>query len=145
MPRLCPLLVAVLVSVGCSLPATTFDAYEDKAIHAAEDVLSQARTAVLAADLARRDRTFPVSVAVQLEEAETAAVGANDEFAAILPPDQRSEALRRELLPLLEDAADLIARMRFEARRGDVTALVGLADTLAEPADRIDAWVASHG
>jgi hypothetical protein len=124
-------LVALLGS--CTLPALTFADYRGKAIEAAEETISQGETAVLTAELADRDRLFSPSVSVQLESAEQAAAAAVDDFASVLPPDGRSERLRRTILPLLEETSDLIARMRFAARRGDAGQLQELRSSLEEP------------
>jgi hypothetical protein len=134
----------LLVSIACSLPATSFAAYRSKAIDAVEEAVSQARTAILTADLASRDRLLAPSVKVQLEEAEAAATSAVDGFAAVLPPDPDSDALRRRLLPILGDVVDLIASMRFEAARGNTDELVRIRPSLSGPTDRLDAWAKAH-
>jgi hypothetical protein len=142
MPRSRTLLALVIcAAVGCSLPATTFDAYRSKAVDAAEEVASQARTAILTAHLARGDRLLASAIAVQLEDAETATAGAVESFASVQPPDARADDLRARILPVLEEASDAIARMRFEARRGKVSALSELSDSLASPTARLEEWV----
>jgi hypothetical protein len=128
------LLSSMIALLGsCSLPALTFADYRGKAIEAAEETISQGETAVLTAELADRDRLFSPAVSVQLESAEQAAAAAVDNFASVLPPDGRSEDLRRTILPLLEQTSDLIARMRFAARRGDASQLQELRASLEEP------------
>jgi hypothetical protein len=138
------LALAICAAVGCSLPATTFDAYRSKAIDAAEEVASQARTAILTAQLTRGDRLLPSAIAVQLEDAETAAAGAVESFASVQPPDARADDLRARILPVLEEASDGIARMRFEARRGRVFALSEQSDSLASPTARLEEWVLAN-
>jgi hypothetical protein len=136
------LVPCVLVALtACSLPAFTFDDYRGKAVEAAEEAISQGETATLTAELARRDRLFPTSVAVQLEDAEEAAVAVVDGFASVLPPDEPSEQLRRSVLPLIQDTSDLIARMRFAARHGDVARLRELTGSLEDPLRRLEAFV----
>jgi hypothetical protein len=128
------LLSSMIALLGsCSLPALTFADYRGKAIEAAEETISQGETAVLTAELADRDRLFSPAVSVQLESAEQAAAAAVENFASVLPPDGRSEDLRRTILPLLEQTSDLIARMRFAARRGDARQLQELRASLEEP------------
>jgi signal transduction histidine kinase len=142
MPRPRVLLALVFcAAVGCSFPATTFEAYRSKAVDAAEEVASQARTAILTAHLARQDRLLASAVAVQLEDAETAAVGAVQSFASVQPPDGRADRLRGRILAVLQRASDTITRMRFEARRGGVSALSQLSDSLATPTARLEDWV----
>jgi hypothetical protein len=134
--------VAVLLpSVACSLPALSFADYRGKAIEAAEETISQGETAILTAELASRDRLFSPAVSVQLEGAERAASAAAEDFAAVLPPDARSENLRRTVLPLLEQTSDLIARMRFAARDGDAGQLQELRSSLEDPLRRLEDWV----
>jgi hypothetical protein len=143
--RRCATAFLLLLSVACSLPATTFDAYRSKAVDAAEEVVSQARTVILVADLARRDRLLGSAIPVQLQATEATAAGAVASFASMLPPDPRSDELRAEILPRLEGASDLIARMRFAARRGDAASLPSLAAALTGPTDRLERWIQAHG
>jgi hypothetical protein len=138
-------LVAVFLCVACSLPAFSFDDYRGKAIEAAEETISQGETAILSAELADRDRLFSPAVAVQLEGAEQAAAAAAEDLASVLPPDGRSEDLRRTILPLLEQTSDLIARMRFAAREGDADRLQELRTALGDPLRRLEDWVAAPG
>jgi hypothetical protein len=145
MPRPRVLLALVFcAAVGCSLPATTFEAYRSKAVDAAEDVASQARTAILTAELARADRLLASAVTVQLEDAEMTAVGAVESFALAQPPDARADRLRARILPLLERAADAITRMRFEAKRGHVAAALELRSSLLDPAAALERYAGSN-
>jgi hypothetical protein len=131
-----------LVFLGaCGLPALSFDDYRGKAVETAEETISQGATAILVAELEERDRLFPTSVAVQLEDAEAAALAAADDFASVPPPDERSERLRRTVLPLLKTTADLIAQMRFAARHGDARRLHELKASLEDPLRRLEDFV----
>jgi hypothetical protein len=143
MPRPRVLLALVICAVGCSLPATSFEAYRSKAVDAAEEVASQARTAILTAQLARRDRLLATAVAVQLKDAEEAAIGAVESFASVQPPDAHADRLRARILPLLERASDAITRMRFEAKREDMAALRHLRSSLSEPTEVLERWATS--
>ena len=125
---------------GCSLPATTFEAYRSKAAEAAQEVVSQAGTAILTAHLAGQDRLLGSAVAMQLKDAETAAAAAVDSFASVQPPDARADHLRARILPVLERASDAITRMRFEAKRGHTAALLGLRSSLIEPTGVLEQW-----
>ena len=145
MPRPRVLLALVFcAAVGCSLPATTFEAYRSKALDAAEEVASQARTAILTAELARQDRLLATAVAVQLKEAERAASALVESFASVQPPDARADRLRARILPLLERASDAITRMRFEAKRDHMAALVRLRSSLIEPTEVLERWATSN-
>ena len=132
-----------LCSVACSLPATTFEAYRAKAADAAREVVSQARTAILASHLRGQDRLLSDAVAVQLRDAEKAAATAVAKFASVQPPDAPADHLRARILPLLDRASDAIARMRFEATRDDTAALLRSRSSLMDPADALERWAAS--
>ena len=138
------IVVMLLCSVACSVPATTFEAYRSKAVDAAEDVASQARTAILTAELAGADRLLATAVTVQLEDAETTAVGAVESFASAQPPDARADRLRARILPLLERAADAITRMRFEAKRGHIAAALELRSSLLDPTAALERYAGSN-
>jgi hypothetical protein len=136
------LLASVIALLGsCSLPAISFADYRGKAIEAAEETISQGETAILTAELADRDRLFSPAVSAQLEGAEQAAAAAAADFASVLPPDGRSEDLRRTVLPLLGQTSDLIARMRFAARQGDTSQLQELMAALEDPLRQLEDWV----
>ena len=139
------LALVICVAVGCSLPATTFESYRSKAAEAADEVVSQARTAILLAHLAGQERLLDTAVAAQLKDAERAAIGAVQSFASVQPPDARSDHLRVRILPLLERASDAITRMRFEAKRGDTASLLRLRSSLTRPADVLERWAESVG
>ena len=142
-PRL-SLVLLICAAAGCSLPATTFDAYRSKAANAADEATSQARTAILTAHLVGRDRLLRTSAAVQLQEAEAATAAAVETFASVQPPDRRADRLRSRILPVLERVSDLISRMRFEARREDTAGLLALRSALIEPADALDRWATAN-
>jgi hypothetical protein len=103
-------------------------------------VASQARTAILTADLAARDRLLASAVAVQLADAEAAATAAVQSFASVEPPDARADRLRARILPALEEATDAITRMRFEALRDDTAGMLELRSFLVEPAEVLERW-----
>ena len=141
MPRPRSLLALVIcAAVGCSLPVTTLEAYRSKAADAAQEVVSQVRTAILTAHLAGQDRLLSSAVAVQLKDAGKAAAKAVESFASVQPPDARADELRARILPLLQRASDAITRMRFAARREDMAAVLHVRSSLIEPADVLDRW-----
>jgi len=137
------IVLLLLCSVACSLPATTFDAYRAKAADAAREVVSQARTAILVSRLEGGDRLLSSAVTVQLRDAEKTAATAVAAFASVRPPDARADHLRARLLPLLDRASDAITRMRFEATRDDTAALLRSRSSLVEPADALERWADS--
>jgi hypothetical protein len=113
-------------------------------VDAAEEATSQARTAILTAQLVDRDRLLRTSAAVQLQEADAATAAAVETFASVQPPNPRADRLRARILPVLERVADLISRMRFEARREDTAALLGFRSELIEPTDALERWVTAN-
>jgi hypothetical protein len=119
-------------------PARDFAAYRDKAVDSAASSLSQARTAILTAQLANADGLFAPNVSVQLAAAESGAITSRDVFASIQPPDAPSDRLRAVLLPLLTEVVDQIAMMRIAARRNDLRAITPLVGPLSEAADRLE-------
>jgi hypothetical protein len=135
---------AVIAAGSCVVPARSFEAYESKAVDSAETALSQARTAILTGELAGRGRLFAPFASVQLQEAEVGADTAASTFASVQPPDASSDALRGELLPLLQDAASLIADLRIEARRGDLDRVAQGITPLKPVADRLERFVSEH-
>ena len=132
------------IAVGCGLPARDFSDYLAKATEAADESISEAETALFAADLWLRARLFQNSLAVQLEDAEQAAGDALDGFASVLPPDRPSEAIRAELVPMLDETADLIAGMRFAVRHGDLARFRQASDALDDSARRLESWAGQH-
>ena len=138
------LALVICAAVGCSLPATSFESYRSKAADAADEVVSQARTAILTAHLAGQDRLLDTAVAAQLKDAETAAAAVVESFASVQPPDARADQLRARILPVLERASDAITRMRFEAKRGHTAALLGLRSSLIEPTGVLEQWADSN-
>jgi hypothetical protein len=138
------LLLVGAVAAGCVLPAPSAGAFESKASESAASAVSDARTALLAAALAIGDRSFAPLISVQLAESATGAASTAATFASIQPPDAAADRLRAQLLPLLQRAADLIARMRIAARRGDVQALQELRGPLAPAADALERFAEAH-
>ena len=107
---------AVLVLCSCVGPARSFDAYEGKAADTAASVASAVETARLAVEAAGGDRAFATYVSVVLAEAERDARGTDVIFSAIQPPDARSDALRTQLLRLIDRAETVLSDLRIAAR-----------------------------
>jgi hypothetical protein len=134
----------LLTAAACVSPVLNFAAYEDKALDTARSALSEARTAILAAELARTDRLFGPTISIQLQEAEIGATSTRDTFASIQPPDDASDVLRAQLLPMLDEAEELVSQMRIAARRGDTDDVVRLAGLLTQAAEAIERFEAQH-
>jgi hypothetical protein len=142
--RVFGVLLAVLLTSGCVAPARSFSAFESKAVDSAESARSDAETAILAADLAARGRLGSATTSDVLQEAAIGAATAAATFATIQPPDPASDALRRELLPELQRAADTIALMQIAARRVDVAAVSDLSTDLRPIADGLERFELDH-
>ena len=139
------IILLFVCSAGCSLPATTFEAFRSQAADAATEVAAQARTAILLAHLAGQDRTLATATAAQLTDAEKTAATAVERFASVQPPDARANDLRARILPVLERASDAVTRMRFEAARGHTAALLRLRSSLLDAAEALERLAESTG
>lgn len=79
-----------------------------------------------------------------LADAERDAIGARGSFASIQPPDGASDRLRDELITMLDDAVDRLARLRIAARRNDLEGLARLADPLPDQAGQLEDFAEDH-
>ena len=77
-------------------------------------------------------------------EAAVGATSVRDTFASIQPPDPESDALRAELLPVLEQAAGLIDSMRIAARRADARTMAAIGAELEPVAATLERFVEDH-
>jgi len=138
------MVVALATAAGCVAPARTFDDFEGKAVTSAESAASQTRTAILTSSVSERSRLPGPTASVIVAEAAAGATSVRDTFASIQPPDPESDALRAELLPVLEQAADLIASMRIAARRSDAQAMAAIGAELQPVAVNLERFVEDH-
>jgi hypothetical protein len=138
-------LLVFLSGPACVGPARTFETYEGKAVAAAEETVSALRTAILGARVAVEGRSFPPTTSVLIADAERDAVGARGSFASIQPPDGASDRLRDELIAMLDDAVDRLARLRIAARRTDLEDLARLADPLTYQAGQLEDFAEELG
>jgi hypothetical protein len=132
-------------ATGCTAPARTTAAYRSKATNTADEVVSAARTVLLAAQIRDAGRSFPQTIAVTIADAETDAETARDAFASIQPPDAESDGIRATLLPPVERACDVIATVRIAARRADVGTLSDVAAPLEKLADGLEGFSERYG
>jgi len=133
-----------LAAVACVGPARTFETYEGKAVAAAEETVSALRTVILGARVGADGRSFPPTISTLFADVEGDAIGARSAFASIQPPDEASDRLRRELMPLLDEAVGTLAELRIAARRADLPALPRLAAPLVGLADELERFAAEH-
>jgi hypothetical protein len=115
---------AACVLGACTGPARTASDYRLKARHSAQEAQSAVATSRMAARLVKSNGAFSAYIAVVLSNAEGDASSVESTFGSIQPPDPRSDRLRAELSPVLNDVVDTISGMRIAARRHAWSALL---------------------
>jgi hypothetical protein len=139
------LFLVVAMAASCVAPARSQGAYQAKAVDTAEAVVSAARTVLLTARLAADGGSFAATIAVAVADAESDAASARDAFASVQPPDAASDAIRRDVLPVVERAVRVIQSVRIAARRGELDRLPAVARPLDAIATRLDRFSTSGG
>ena len=137
-------LLIALLCAGCVGPARSFDTYEGKAATTADSVGSAVETARLAVDAASEGRAFSPYLSVVFAEAEDDAGASGATFATIQPPDERSAALRTELLDLVGRAEDVLADLRISVRWGELDRLDEIAGPLGPISAQLTAFAETH-
>jgi hypothetical protein len=142
------LAVALATVTGCVRhpvgPARTFDTYEDKATTTAEEALSAVSTTILAAQVGTAGQAWGPYLSILVSGQEDAIAGVEGTFASVQPPDARSDALRRQLLDIVQPAVDHIAQVRITVRRGRLDDLVAVARPLDDDQLQLRAFLESH-
>jgi hypothetical protein len=136
---------SLVLTGGCIAPARTFDAYAGKAAATAESSVSALRTVILGARVAAAGRSFPSTISILVSEAEREVTSARSAFLSIQPPDQASDRLRDELVPMLDMAVNGVSELRITARRADLEALPARAAPLRDLADRLEDFAQEYG
>jgi hypothetical protein len=137
--------VVALAAAACVQPvgpARTFDDYEDKARDTAETTLGSIQTVRLAVE--ESDGLIPPYASALLSDAEGDAGGAQATFEGIQPPGPAADRLREDLIPLLDEATDLLADARITARRAELGHLGDLANPLQRVAGRLEQFIEGH-
>jgi len=144
-------IVAVLalgVATGCVShpvgPARTFDTYEDKAATTAEAALSAVSTTILAAQVRSDGNASGPSLSILISEQEDDLTAVQGTFASIQPPDDRSDALRRQLDDILAPAVEHVADVRLTVRRGRLDDLAAVAEPLDDDQRQLRAFLDGH-
>ncbi|HLM03599.1 MAG TPA: hypothetical protein VK402_00265 [Blastococcus sp.] len=136
---------AALLAGGCVAPAPTTADYESKAAMAADAAVSEARTAVLAADAYVHGRLTAAYLEPVLVDAEEALGSVRATFDSVQPPATAgADALRETLDPLLEDAGSAVTDLRIAARRDARDDLADTAAELSDVADDLEAFGTEH-
>jgi hypothetical protein len=140
--------LAALALVGCVShpvgPARTYGAYEDKAATTAEAALSAVSTTMLAAETGTDGKAWGTYLSVLISAQEDEIAGVQDTFASVQPPDARSDALRQQLVDILDPAVAHVTDVRITVRRGRLDDLAEVAEPLAEDQTRLRAFLADH-
>jgi len=143
--------VAVLalgVATGCVShpvgPARTFDTYEDKAATTAEAALSAVSTTILAAQVGSDGNASGPYLSILISEQEDDLTAVQGTFASIQPPDDRSDALRRQLDDILAPAVEHVADVRLTVRRGRLDDLAAVAEPLDDDQRQLRAFLDGH-
>jgi hypothetical protein len=138
-------LLAVLALSGCVGPALTTQSYVGKAVHTANDGLSELQTALLTVDASLHGRLMQAYLVTVLSESEDAFSSIQTTFNSIQPPDSdEADQLRDRLDRLLSDGVDGLAQLRILARRQDTIQLAAEADKLAVTADELNRFAQEH-
>ena len=137
--------LVLVVPVACVAPARTTSDYAGKAASTAEVVLASVETAALVIDATRLEDAFGPYVAVTLSDAEGDAASASGTFRSLQPPDEASDAIREELVRMLDDASELLVRARIAARRERVEELTRAEPPLVAIAAELEGFVRRYG
>jgi len=137
--------IVVVVAGACTVPARTVDDYEADAAAAAADAISHVGTSLLIARAIEREGVPITTASVVLSDAEQAAAGVRGTFAEIQPPDAQLDALRAEVLRLMDAAEQVVSDMRIAARRGDARTIARLEGNAQDALDALDAFATEHG
>lgn len=131
-------ILAAMLLTACVAPALSYEGYAQQATMTAADAVSAARTAVLATRTDEQGRMTGAALLVLVQESEAALGTLGSTFDSVQPPDDgRSDALRRELDGLLQDAQSAVQDLRIAARRGDDAAMSLAAAALATAGDAL--------
>ena len=140
-----PWVLPLLLLGACTLPAPNLEAYQGKAVDAARSGSSASGTALLTGTTFERgDLARPTAVII-LQDAEETAAAARDAFASIQPPDDASDRLRDQLLPILSRLTLEIGDMTIAARRGDTAGLVGPTTAVERSSEELERFATLYG
>ncbi|MET9963411.1 hypothetical protein ABZ128_30810 [Streptomyces sp. NPDC006326] len=130
---------AAMAAAGCAGPSRTEEDYRHKAANTAEAAASAVSTAGLAVKAAGEKKATGPYLSAILGEAEKDLAGADEAFMSRQPPGPASDRVRRQVGEVLSDAADELAAVRIDARRGRIEELGAHASGLAAVLDRLNA------
>jgi hypothetical protein len=134
-------LVVVSLSglAGCVTPAFDRSDYVAKTVPTVESAISSLETARLAVESLDRHGLPLAPVEVAVTDAEDVLGSVSGTFVAIQPPSQELDALRNDVLDLLDKAEDQMGDTRIAVRRGDVEAAVAVVDASKQTVAEMEA------
>ena len=131
--------VAVLLLLAaCAGPTVTDSAMVSQAERSAGSMVSEVRTARLAAQTQLDGHAWWRYTDVVVTDAETTAGTIEDTLGSRQPPLTTVEPTYRKTVEQLSDAADLVTDLRIAVRRHDEAAIRDLLPRLDAAADRLE-------
>lgn len=131
--------LAVAAGPGCVAPAFNLSQYQAKVAKTADEAASALETARLATNAAVRHGLYDSPIEVSLEDSEDIIGSISGTFASVQPPNAKADALRDQLLVLLEQASSVVERARIAFRRGEKTEAASALDGAQPIVDRLRA------
>lgn len=127
---------------GCVGPSRTTEDYRHKATSTASAVQGQLAIAELVLDSDNRGQSTQTYSSILLAEVSDDASSMVSAFETVQPSSTDADALRQELLPILEATTSALDQARILARRGQVRYID--ADTIKKLSDRLEDFVKKH-
>jgi hypothetical protein len=125
-------------------PARTYDKYRGKAVTTAEAAESEVQAALLMARTASAGNSFGPYAALVISDAEDSLGGLQGTFDSLQPPDERADALGRDLDGVLGDALQHVHDLRLAARRGQLHDLAAIARPLPSDIRKLQSFQEQH-
>jgi len=130
---------ALLIGLAaCAVPTVTDHALVSQASRSAGSMVSEVRTAHLAAKSQLEGDTWWRYTDVVVTDAESAASTIEDTFGSRQPPSRDVEPTYRKTVATLSEAADLVTDLRIAVRRHDESGIRDLLPRLAAAADALE-------
>ena len=126
-----------MLASACVGPALTEESYRRKAVASLEQVDATVAGTRIALDAAVNGRSFSTATAVNVRQHEETVSWVHSAFSTRQPPPG-ADGIRDAVVPLLADAAALMAEIRIAANRSDVEQLGRRKTELTDLTERID-------
>jgi hypothetical protein len=136
--RLVGVVVGASLLSGCVSPAFDHGAFHQNAAGAIESGLSETLTARLAVGALLEHKVTGAFADVVITDSEGALGPIQASFGNVDPPTRPDDKLRDDVLSLLGDAENALARARIAARRGDESGLREAQGALQKVGDRLE-------